>query len=245
MNKINTQIHMKNLLLVSAVLLSLSVFSQSISVEAHKTEVDPTCCTTLIGDIGTEITVRNTTNSSLEISVSRQTLTQSLGTENYFCWTSCYGSQTSVSPQSKFFSPMEVDNNSFAVHFENNSIVPASASVKYCAFVTSNPSDSACTIVNYTVDSASGIDNFSATSFSDFHPNPTSSTAFLDYSLNYSDVAEIVVTDMLGNVIRKENISNQSGTLKFDVSDTKAGLYFANILVNGELKTIKRLVVSK
>ena len=50
---------------------------------------------------------------------------------------------------------------------------------------------------------------------------------------------------MLGNVVRKENISNQSGILKFDVSDTRAGLYFANILVNGELKTIKRLVVSK
>jgi len=89
------------------------------------------------------------------------------------------------------------------------------------------------------------VDNLSATSFSDFHPNPTSSTTFLDYNLNYSDVAEIVVTDMLGNVIRKESINNQSSTLKFDVSDTKAGLYFANILVNGELKTIKRLVVSK
>jgi hypothetical protein len=245
MNKINTHINMKNLLLVSAVLLSLSVFSQSISVEAHKTEVDPTCCTTLIGDIGTEITVRNTTNSSLEISVSRQTLTQSLGTENYFCWNACYGSQTSVSPDGKIFSPQQVDENSFQVHYENNSIVPASASVKYCAFVTSNPSDSACAIVNYTVDSASGIDNFSTASFSEFHPNPTSLAAFLDYNLNYSDAAEIVVTDMLGNVIRKENISNQSGTLKFDVSDTKAGLYFANILVNGELKTIKRLVVSK
>ena len=32
---------------------------------------------------------------------------------------------------------------------------------------------------------------------------------------------------MLGNVVRKENISKNSGTLKFDVSDTKAGLYFA------------------
>ena len=238
---------MKNLLLISVFLVPLSVFSQSISVEAHKTEVDPICCTTPVGDgdISTKIIVRNTTNSSLEISVSRQTLSQSLGTENYFCWTSCYDSQTSVSTQSKFFSQMEVDNISFAVHFKNNDIIPASVSVKYCAFVTSNPSDSACTIVNYTVDSASGIDNFSATSFSDLHPNPTSSTTFLDYNLNSSDVAEIVVTDMLGNVIRKENISNQSGTLKFDVSDTKAGLYFANILVNGELKTIKRLVVSK
>ena len=69
--------------------------------------------------------------------------------------------------------------------------------------------------------------------------------AFIDFNLNYSDVAEIVVTNMLGNIVLTENISNQSGTLKFDVSDTKTGMYFANILVNEELKTIKRLVISK
>lgn len=236
---------MKNLLIISSLLLSLSVFSQSISVEAHKKNVDPSCCTTLIGDIGTEITVRNISDATINIFVSRQTLNQSLGTENYFCWNACYGSQTSVSPDAKTFSPQEVDKNSFQVHYDNKGYKPASASVKYCAFNEANPSDSACTIVYYNVDPTSVEENFSVTSFSEFHPNPTSSTAFLDYSLNYSDAAEIVVTDMLGNVIRKENISNQSGTIKFDVSDTKAGLYFANISVNGQLKTMKRLVVSK
>ena len=113
---------------------------------------------------------------------------------------------------------------------------PASATIKYCAFVENNPSDSACTIVNYSVGTTSVLDNLSATYFSDFHPNPTSSTAFLDYSLNYSDVAEIVVTDMLGNVIHVKKILATRVALKFDVSDTKAGLYFANIIVDGELK---------
>ena len=60
-----------------------------------------------------------------------------------------------------------------------------------------------------------------------------------------SDIAEILVTDMLGNGVINKNVINQCGTLKFDVSDTNTGLYFANIFVNGDLKTIKRLVVSK
>ena len=53
--------------------------------------------------------------------------------------------------------------------------------------------------------------------------------------------------DMGRNVIiaAKENNIKNSGNLKFDVSDTEAGLYFANITVNGEFKTIKRLVVGK
>lgn len=236
---------MRITILLFTLLTSLEIYSQSISVEAQQTEIDPTCCMTLLDDIGTKITVSNLTNSTLEVKVSRQVMSSTQGTINYFCWTACYGSQTSVSPQSKSLAPQQVDNNSFEVHFDNLEIEPANATIKYCAFVETNPSDSACTIVNYSVGTTSVLDNLSTNYFSDFHPNPTSSTAFLDYSLNYSDVAEIVVTDMLGNVIRKENISNQSGTLKFDVSDTKAGLYFVNILVNGELKTIKRLVVSK
>ena len=236
---------MKNLIFFFTFFNCVGLYAQSISVEAQQTEVDPTCCMTLLDDIGTKITVSNLTNSTLDIKVSRQVLSSTQGTINYFCWTACYGSQTSISPQSKSLGPQQVDNNSFEVHFDNLEIEPANASIKYCAFVESNPSDSSCTIVNYSVGTISAVDDFSATSFSDLHPNPTSSIAFLDYSLNSSDVAEIVLTDMLGNVIREESISNQSSTLKFDVSDTKAGLYFANILVNGELKTIKRLVVSK
>ena len=236
---------MKNLILFFTFFTSFDVYAQSISVEAQQTEVDPTCCMTLLDDIGTKITVSNLTNSTLEIKVSRQVISSTQGTINYFCWTACYGSQTSVSPQSKSLGPQQVDNNSFEVHFDNLEIEPANASIRYCAFVESNPSDSSCTIVNYTVGTISAIDDYNATSFSDLHPNPTSHTAFLDYSLNSSDIAEIVVTDMLGNVVINKNVINQCGTLKFDVSDTNTGLYFANIFVNGDLKTIKRLVVSK
>ena len=236
---------MKKLLLFLFVLNTLSVFSQSISVEAHQTEVNPTCCMTLLDDIGTDITVRNLTNSTIDILVSRQIISATPGTINYFCWTACYGSETSISPQPKTFGPQHVDENSFQVHFDNLETDPASATIKYCAFVENNPSDSACTIVNYSVGTPSLLDNFSATYFSDFHPNPTSSMAYLDYNLNYSDVAEIVVTNIIGNVVLIENIDKQNGTLKFDLSDSKAGLYFVNIFINEELKTIKRLVVSK
>ena len=88
-----------------------------------KQNVDPTCCMTLIDDIGTKITVSNLTNSTLEVKVSRQVISSTQGTINYFCWTACYGSQTSVSPQSKSLAPQEVDNNSFEVHFDNLKVI--------------------------------------------------------------------------------------------------------------------------
>ena len=237
---------MKLLLLLLLSFKCFTIMSQnSITVNAHETNVNFDCCQTLLGDIGTEITVTNISNNSLEIKVSRELITGNPESINYFCWNSCYGSHVSVSPGFKIFSPQQVDENSFQVHFDNMGIVPSSASIRYCAFDHNNPSDSACTIVNYSVSTSSITDKSLENFFSDFHPNPSISTAIIEYKLNYSDVAEIVLTDMLGNVVRKENNIKNSGNLKFDISDTEAGLYFANITVNGEFKTIKRLVVGK
>ena len=237
---------MKNFILISTFFSSLTLYSQSISVEAHEHDVNPNCCMTMLDDIGTEITVSNLTNSTVDIKVSREVISSTPGTINYFCWTACYGSQTSVSPQSKSFAPQQVDSISFQVHFDNLGLEPATASIRYCAFIESDPSDSSCTIVNYSVNQMTSLtENSISSSFSDFHPNPTSTISFLEYKLNYSDKAEIILTDILGNVIRYENFFGKSGILSFDLSDTKNGLYFANILVNGELKSIKRLVISK
>ena len=84
---------------------------------------------------------------------------------------------------------------------------PATASIRYCAFIESDPSDSSCTIVNYSVNQTTSLtENSISSTFSDFHPNPSSTISFLEYKLNYSDKAEIILTDMLGNVIRNESI---------------------------------------
>ena len=235
---------MKRLVFLVFVVAINQVFSQSISVDAHKSNVDPLCCTTLIGDIGTEITVRNTSNSSIEIKVSREVISETDGTKNYFCWTSCYGSHIEESPDAKIFSPFLVDTSSFQVHFDNLGVTPSSATIKYCAFNAANPSDSACTIVYYS-GPTSIQNNLINSYFSDFHPNPTSAFANIDYKINNTDLAEVVVTNLLGTVIKQEEIDNTEGTLKFDVSDTPTGIYFANIIVNGELQAIKRLVVSR
>ena len=237
---------MKKFFLLSTFFSSLTIYSQSISVEAHEHDVNPNCCMTLLDDIGTEITVSNLTNSSVDIKVSREVISSTPGTINYFCWTACYGSETSVSPQSKSFAPQQIDSISFQVHFDNLGLEPATASIKYCAFIESNPSDSACTIVNYSVNSNSFFrTKYISSYFSDFHPNPSSTMSFLEYKLNYSDVAEIIVTDILGNVIHNENIFGKGGVMRIDFSDIKNGLYFANIILNGELHSIKRLVINK
>ena len=237
---------MKNLLLLFLSFSAFTLFSQSITVEPHEKNVNTNNSTSIADDLGTDIKVKNISNNTISIKVSRQVISATAGSENYFCWQTCFLPPTSVSPDAIKFAPQHVSINDFQVHFENNDIVPASASIKYCAFDANNESDSACTIVNFSVSitDISVEDDFNNIFFSEFHPNPTSSTAFLDYNLMPNDVAEVIVSNILGKIIHQQKIENQNGTLKFDVSNTKSGLYFANIIVNNELKTVKRLVVN-
>ena len=234
---------MKNLIFTLLLFTSLNAFSQSIEVEAHEQNVNSGNTTSIL-DLATKVTVRNISNASINIKVSREVISATPGTENFFCWTQCYFPATDVSPQSKPFNAGAVDMTSFEVHFNNKEITPAAASIRYCAFNVSNEADSACTIVNYSVGTSSIVSK-TEESFSNFHPNPVVSKTQLNYQLSAGQSAKVVVTDMLGNTLQHKVVNNKEGTLVFDVSATPNGLYFANIYVNNTLKDIKRLVVNK
>ena len=75
---------------------------------------------TLLDDIGTKITVTNISNNSLEIKVSRQLITSTQELLIIFVGIHVMDLTLSVSPQSKIFSPQQVDENSFQVHFDNH-----------------------------------------------------------------------------------------------------------------------------
>ena len=237
---------MKNLLFFTLnMCFCYNLYSQgSLTVEAHDQLVDPICCTTIFDDYGTEITVKNISEQKIDVKVSREVINASSETENYFCWVACYSSSTNISPHSKVFAPQQEDATSFQVHFDNLNVNSASAIIRYCAFVSDNPSDSSCTMVYYS-GPTSIENNLIDLSFSEFYPNPSSTNTFLDYQLPTNEESEVVITDMLGNMVLVKKIKKNIGRLKFDISQTKPGIYFANIIVEGELKVIRRLVISK
>lgn len=238
---------MKKAILFFLVLITVQASSQSITLVPHDSNVNVNNSTSLLGDLGTDIAVKNISSNTISIGVSREVVNATEGTINYFCWQACYGSSTDVSPtaHAASFSPGHEELTKFQVHFDNLSIAPASASIRYCAFDVNNESDSTCVIVNYSAEGTSNIEEEELSRFSDFHPNPASTYASLNYSILASQTAEIVVTDMLGTIVEKKIIQNSNGAIKLDVSNTPDGLYFANIYVDGKLNTIKRLLVSK
>jgi hypothetical protein len=235
---------MKINLSIILLVFTISVYAQSITVVPHESHVNVSNSSSVIGDLGTEIIVKNVSDNSIGIKVSREVISETTGTINYFCWESCYSNNIDATDDVVVFASQESDPSRFQVHFDNLGIAPASAVIKYCAINAADESDSACAIVNYNVN-VGGFDNIESSSFSDFHPNPASSYASLNYTILPSQTAELVVTDMLGTVVENKIIQNNEGIVSLDVSNTPNGLYFANIYVDGKLDAIKRLLVRK
>jgi hypothetical protein len=229
--------------ILALVFASLQLLAQNIVLTPHNNPVNGSIIDANT-DLNTEISVENTSNESIDIMVSRQLVNGLPGTQNYFCWTACYTPSVSVSTAPITFAPSEIDENRFAVHYVPNEVI-GSVTIKYCAYDNDNPADSSCVNVTFNALTVSTDEYLISDSFSDFYPNPAFSTAFLDYNLNSGDVAQVVVSDILGNVVLQQIIENQNGKLNFDLRDTKPGLYFANIFLNDDLKLIKRLVVSE
>ena len=148
-----------------------------------------------------------------------------------------------VSPTQITFAPGDIDDINFSVHYNPQGLVGLAA-IRYCAFDANNTTDSACTIVHFNSVSTDIFEDQKILSFSDFHPNPTSFNTEMKYNLLPGHYAEVQVIDMLGNMVKKHQLSSKNGRLAFSISDLKAGLYFANIMVNGQLHEIKRLIVS-
>ncbi len=233
---------MKQFILFIFSLLVVGVSAQTLHVEAHESNLSSSDLWT---EMVTDIKVENISQSNtVEVKVSKEILFSPAGSNNYFCWVNCFLSGTMVSPTQITFNPGDMDDVNFSVHFNPQGIA-GTAAIRYCAFDANNAADSACTIVQFNAVSADIFEEEKILSFSDFHPNPTSLTTEMNYGLLLGQQAEVLVLDILGNVLKKHQLPAENSRLSFAVTDLKAGLYFANIMVNGQLYEMKRLIVSK
>ena len=223
-------------------LLVVGVSAQTLHVEAHESNLSSSDLWT---EMVTEIKVENISQSNtVEVKVSKEVLSSPAGSNNYFCWVNCFLAGTMVSPTQITFAPGDVDDINFSVHFNPQGLAGVAA-IRYCAFDADNLVDSACTIVHFNAVSTDVFEEEKILSFSDFHPNPTSLTSEMNYDLLPGQQAEVLVLDMLGNIVKKHQLSGENGRLSLKVTDLKAGLYFANIMVHGQLHEMKRIIVSE
>jgi hypothetical protein len=77
------------------------------------------------------------------------------------------------------------------------------------------------------------------------YPNPFSGETYVDIQLNNSSNVSVIMNDMLGQEVLENtytNVPSGKSTLSIDASGLQAGIYFLNVKVGNNVKTIKTII---
>jgi len=75
-------------------------------------------------------------------------------------------------------------------------------------------------------------------------PNPVSSILSIEFE-SKEEIELLIVTDILGNIIKKHQINLNQGKAAIDLSTNSSGVYFLNVLSNGQLIGTRKIVLQK
>ncbi|MFP4470987.1 MAG: T9SS type A sorting domain-containing protein [Bacteroidota bacterium] len=239
----------KILLLLLFIGFSITGFSQVLELY-YEGELLPAGSTiTVAGDptefeLVSHVSVKNVSAQVADVYCRKMEIEVVSGTNNYYCWNLCYGSDVYLSLLSIDLDPGQTTDE-FSGHYQpvNQAGI---TQMCYSFFDSNNANDSTYFYVNYFA-SGVGIDEYDAEkmSVSEPYPNPAVSQTSFDYSFATPGNSRIVLMNMLGAVIREEVISNTSGTLQMNISDLREGVYFYSVMHNNEVIETKKLVVSR
>ena len=204
--------------------------------------------TMFVGDPNTQIEhhldVKNISGDSITIKCQKTNLNLPLGAESYYCFAgNCYSSTTIISSSAvieagKEFSYANSDLDAHSGYY-NAFGVSGTAKVKYCFYDVNNPSDETCVTITYETSITSIDDHISIVKLGDFYPNPASEVVNFTFNGNS---ATLKLIDILGNNVKEISLT-QVGVQELDLSDMNKGIYFGNLIVNGEVVSIKKLIV--
>ena len=218
-----------------SMLIFYSAYSQSLVVTGSNFVPTTDACL----QSHSSLTVKNISSDTLNVLCQKVILDTTVGTDNYFCWGSnCYGVTTYISSSSNNLLPGEGDDIDFGGYYDAY-CDPASAVIEYCFYPESDVTDRACITITYN-GSATLINDYTlASNVGDFYPNPANDIVYFTFN---GDLATLKLIDILGNNA-KEILLNQMGVQKLDLSDMSKGIYFGNLIMNGEVVSIKKLIV--
>ncbi len=195
-------------------------------------------------DFSINFWITNISSSTIEIKAKKTELGLVAGSDNYFCsWTSCYLSSTYVTPDSLPLAAGVV-NKAFIVDYGSNGN-SGKSTVMYTIFDMSNTSDSIAVVVNYIagfVGIESTTDNVT---ISNAYPNPTKDRFFLDYNFADSRNAKVEIMNVVGNIVSEQYINPQSSHASINVENLSSGIYFYNVIVDGNKIASKKLIIQR
>ena len=227
---------MRNTLLCILFITQVSfVAAQSLVITGNNSVLNSDICLTTHSNL----TVKNVSNKDHDIICEKNVISEPAGMSNYFCWGGlCYGSSTIISSAFLTLQAGQADAVSFGGYFDAY-CEQGIGIVEYCFYPDSDTLDKSCFTITYNGSATSIKDYTLVTNVGDFYPNPASEVVYFTFNGN---AATLKLIDILGNNV-KEILLSQEGIQKLDLSGMNKGIYFGNLIVNGEVVSIKKLIV--
>ncbi len=241
---------MKHILILPFLLfIGVSVaFGQNLTLSLGSTPLANNETIEIWGDSGlytiidSHVAVNNISSSSIEVLVKKTEISTIAGSENSFCWGTCYLPATFVSP-----TPIAIPGNSSETGGFIGDYKPkghlGSTTIRYTFFNKQNSSDSVAFIVIYSAGVTSVDDYPTIIDFSNAFPNPASNFVNFNYNLQGTSSAEFVITDLLGSEHFRAELQNENNKLTVDVTSFNAGVYFYSLRVDGKMQFTRKLIV--
>jgi hypothetical protein len=163
------------------------------------------------------------------------------GTENYFCWESCYSPATDTSTGNVILNPNAVFNDTFLDYKPAGNT--GETVILYTFQNVGNDADSASVMVRFNGTVTSIKEVTSAAKLNSLYPNPANNNVTVNYELNQG-AASLEIKNLLGQVQRVTPIVAGSKSANLNVADLPSGIYFVTLKSNGNIIDTKRLVVN-
>jgi hypothetical protein len=75
------------------------------------------------------------------------------------------------------------------------------------------------------------------------YPNPANEAAYIDYQVNETTKAKIIIRNILGRVVDEFDLSKVNNQIKINTSSWESGVYFYTLSINGKPQKAKKLIV--
>jgi hypothetical protein len=196
----------------------------------------------------------NSTTDDITVSVRRIELDVVAGTKNSTCWFFCPPSFNTgdsvdwISPYNNDIAPGAFDG-SFASNLEPQGVSGCSR-FRYYFYDRNGPANQDSVDVYFSHGAPCEVtsNNLKVNTKNDFNIYPNPSKDVVNIHLNSSNISagKIVITNVLGQEIYKEEVKgNISNSIKFNVSNLDAGLYFVSLYENNKIQNTKKLQIVK
>ncbi|MFC2101638.1 T9SS type A sorting domain-containing protein [Bacteroidota bacterium] len=185
--------------------------------------------------------VTNNSGATLSVMCKKVEIFLVAGSQNTFCWDNCYPPNVYVSLGSNEITPGET-NTLFTGDYEPLGNAGQSI-IRYVYYDVNNPNDSVCFQALFNAYPLGLEDRAEAASLSAAYPNPASSQASFNYSVEEGASAYILVRNVLGATVKEIQVTG-SGVARISTLDLSEGVYFYSMVVNGQTQSTRKLIVS-